>query len=107
MNFLLHTGLLNKNFLGPFGPVRPAGLDFQARPGPARPGPRAARPVAISNIYIYIQYYQSGNNQQVAQIKQVNRKKVINRRLHCKVNAIGTISHVVCVSYEGHVDLLT
>ena len=31
--------------LGPFGPVRPAGLDFQARPGP-----RAARPVAISSM---------------------------------------------------------
>ena len=44
---MLHRGLLNKKFLGPFGPVRPAGLDFQARPGP-----RAARPVAISNIDI-------------------------------------------------------
>ena len=32
LNFLLHRGLLNKKFLGPFRPVRPAGLDFQARP---------------------------------------------------------------------------
>ena len=45
MNFLLHTGLLKKNFLNPFGPVRPHGPGFS---GPARPGPRAARPVAIS-----------------------------------------------------------
>ena len=44
MNFPLHKELLNKIFLGPFGPVRPSGLDFQARPGP-----RAARPVTISN----------------------------------------------------------
>ena len=44
MNFPLHKGLLNYKLLGPFGPVRPAGLDFQARPGR-----RAARPVAIYN----------------------------------------------------------
>ena len=41
-----HRGILNKTSLGPFRPVRPAGLDFQARPGP-----RAVRPVAISTIY--------------------------------------------------------
>ena len=38
----MHRGLLNKKSLGPFRPVRPTGLDFQA-------GPRAARPVAISS----------------------------------------------------------
>ena len=42
MNFPLHRGLFNKKSLGPFRPVRPAGLDFQVRPGP-----RAARPIAI------------------------------------------------------------
>ena len=37
---IMHRGLLNKKSLGPFWPVRPAGLDFQARPCPAcwRPG---------------------------------------------------------------------
>ena len=38
LNFPLPRGLLNKTILGPFRPVRPAGLDFQARPAgrPAR-----------------------------------------------------------------------
>ena len=46
----MHRGLLNEKSLGPFRPVRPAGLDFQVLPDPAQPGPRAARPVAISNM---------------------------------------------------------
>ena len=52
MNFPLHRGLLNKKILGPFGPVRPAGLDFQARPGQARgqPGPLPS----LLSIYKYI-----------------------------------------------------
>ena len=50
LNFPLHKGILNK-ILGPFRPVRPAGLDFQARHGTALAGPRAARPVTISRSH--------------------------------------------------------
>ena len=48
----MHRGILNKKSLGPFRPVRPAGLDFQARPGPARFGPRAGPGYAISSYDI-------------------------------------------------------
>ena len=45
----MHTELLNEKSLGPFRPVRPAGLDFQTWHGPARgrPGPLP------SLVYIY------------------------------------------------------
>ena len=74
LNFSLHRGLLNKKLLGLFRPVRPAGMDFQAPPGPAcwRPGPlpsliriqritsfaRAAQPnnICISMAAFCIQY---------------------------------------------------
>ena len=42
--------ITNEKYLGPFRPVRPAGLDFQARPGPHRP---AGRP-ALCHLYLEI-----------------------------------------------------
>ena len=46
----IYGGLLNKKSLGPFRPVRPAGLYFQARPGPL--------PFLVYTVVYTIQYKQ-------------------------------------------------
>ena len=48
LNFLMHRGLLNKTFFRLVSARKARGPGVS---GPARPGPRAARPVAISTLY--------------------------------------------------------
>ena len=46
----MHRKHLNEKSFGPFRPVKARG---PGSPGPARPGPWAARPVTISSTYVY------------------------------------------------------